>query len=284
MRFAVSNIAWAPALDDAIAAELLDAGAAGVEIAPTTIWPDPLVSTVEDRRACRDRWLNRGLPILSLQSLVFGRPDLQLFDPRTRGALKDRLLGILEVARDLGAGPLVFGSPRNRTRGALTAEAALEIAVPFFREVGDAAGRIGVTLCIEPNPPVYACDFVTTAAEGRALVEAVGSPGFRLHLDAAGMYLAGDDAAAEIASSAAVLGHVHLSAPNLGPVEAGSSPVDHRAVIAALRAAHYDGVVAVEMRAASDPAASLERVRHAARFVAELVPDAVPTGSIASRI
>jgi sugar phosphate isomerase/epimerase len=272
VRFAISNIAWASAQDQEVAAEMRAAGAAGVEVAPTAIWPDPLRASADDRREYRDRWRARGLPVVALQSLVFGRPDLQLFDDRTRGELRDRLHGMLEVARDLGAAPLVFGSPRNRTRGALAPGAALEIAVPFFRELGDAAQRLGVVLCVEPNPPAYGCDFITTAAEGRALVDSVASPGFRLHLDAAGMFLAGDVATEEIARGAHLLGHVHLSAPNLGPVGPGA-PVDFPAIVKALRTCRYQGLVSIEMRAAPEPAAALANVREALRFVSALVEE-----------
>lgn len=270
MRLAISNIAWTPAQDGDAAAELRAAGADAVELAPTTIWPDPLLASAADRRAVRDLWAARGFPIVALQSLVFGRPDLQLFDPGTRGELLDRLVGICEVARELGATRLVFGSPKNRLRGALSPEAAFEAAVPFFGEVGRAAEALGVVLCVEPNPVQYGCDFVTTAAEGRALVEAVASPGFGLHLDAAGMLLAGDDAPAEIARSLRLLRHVHLSAPQLGPVGAGS-PVDARAIVGALARGGYDGVLSIEMRAGATEAENLARVREALGLAAGLL-------------
>lgn len=264
MRLAISNIAWAPDQDDAVAAILRAEGVTGVELAPTTLWSDPWRSTRAERAAVREAWGARGLQIVALQSLLFGHPHLQLLDPATVDEVRERLVGMVELAAALGAGRLVLGSPKNRLRGARTWAEALGLAVPVLARIGAEAERHHVALCIEPNPPCYGCDFVTTAAEGRAIVERVGSPGFRLHLDAAGMRLAGDEAAREIALAAPMLGHFHMSAPDLGPV-GPDSPVDASAALQALRAAGYDGWVSIEMRRDPVPEESLRRVSAAVR-------------------
>jgi len=48
LRLAFSNIAWDPPADAAVAAVLSDAGFTGVEIAPTTRWPDPTKATPDE--------------------------------------------------------------------------------------------------------------------------------------------------------------------------------------------------------------------------------------------
>ncbi len=259
MRLAISAIAWKPEEDADVASMLRRAGVAGVELAPTAYWPAPLEASREERRALGAWWRDQGLVVPALQSLLFGRPDLNLFEPQTRDAFTQYLVGMLDVAVDLGAGVLVFGSPRNRLRGALPVQEAFAVATAAFREIGAEAACRGVRLCIEPNPPAYGCDFVTTAEEGAALVRAVGSEGFGLHLDTAGLHLVGADPAGEVARHAALLRHCHLSAPSLAPVGIPCG-VDHSGVIAALRAAGYPGWVSIEMRAAEDRPARLEAV------------------------
>jgi len=76
-RLAVSNIAWEPHEDDAVAEVLRREGVAGVEIAPTKWRPTPYDATPEDIADFRRSWEARGLQIVSLQSLLFGRSDLQ---------------------------------------------------------------------------------------------------------------------------------------------------------------------------------------------------------------
>ncbi|HET8734062.1 MAG TPA: sugar phosphate isomerase/epimerase family protein [Anaeromyxobacteraceae bacterium] len=275
MRLVVSNIAWKPDDDEAVGSVLRECGADAVELAPTAYWPDPLIANAGERAVLRRAWEGRGLPVVALQSLLFGYPQLNLFDPAPRDATRERLAGMLEVAADLGAGVLVFGSPRNRARGALGDEEALAVAVPFFRALGDRAAALGVCLCIEPNPPAYGCDFVTTPAQGRELVARVGSPGFGLHLDAAGTLLAGEDPVAEAGRAAATLRHFHASAPQLGPVGPGAG-VDYAGAIGALVRGGYRGDVSIEMRSAEAPEARLAAVRRAVETIRPLVPRRPP--------
>lgn len=121
--------------------------------------------------------------------------------------------------------------------------------------------------CLEPNPEAYGCDFLTCAREGADFVAAIDSPGIGLHLDAAGMTLAGDDMAAEIERCGPLLHHFHASEPNLGPVDASTSVVEHETAAMALARAGYDGFVSIEMRE-PDPNDGLDAVRAAQRFVA----------------
>lgn len=263
MKLAMSAIAWEPPDDDAAAAVLREHGFTGVELAPTKIFPRPDAATDAEVSACRAAWEGRGLRIVALQALLFGRPELTVF-----GAPQERTLeylsGVARLGGRLGAGALVFGSPRNRARGALPAAEAWRSAVQFFRKLGSAAAGAGTCVCIEPNPPRYGADFVTTSEEALRLVEEVASPGFGLHLDAACALLAGEDFPARLRASAHVLRHVHLSEPDLAPVRKGGT-VDLPAISAALRDVGYPGWVSVEMKPAG-----LEAVRAAAGFAARL--------------
>ena len=137
---AVSNIAWAPHEDEAIAAVLRREGVAGVELAPTKWREQPLEARVEEIAEYRRTWEDRGLRIVSLQSLLFGRPELQLFGSAAiRAALADYLRRVIDFGAELGAHALVFGSPKNRLRGSLSIGEANDIAIPFFRQLGEHA-------------------------------------------------------------------------------------------------------------------------------------------------
>jgi sugar phosphate isomerase/epimerase len=270
MRLAFSNIAWEPEQDEAVVAVLRGHGFAGVEIAPTKRWPKPLEASQVELDAYRHLWEARGAPIVAMQALLFGRPELQLFaDAALRAQTAEYLAGICRLGGRLGARALVFGSPKNRARGALPLAEAWPVAVDFFRRVGDAAAAAGTCLCIEANPPQYACDFVTTSAEARALVHDVASPGFGLHLDIAGMHLAGEDVLAGIRASAGQIRHFHVSAPGLAQVT-DTGPLDLLAIARTLGETGYDGWVSVEMRGADDPASNVARVASTAALVARV--------------
>jgi sugar phosphate isomerase/epimerase len=261
MRLAISNIAW-PVGADAVAAPLLRAhGVEGVELALTKIWPEPLDAPAAEVRAYRDGWEKQGLRIAALQALLFGKPHLTLFsDEPTRRQMLNYLTGMIERAALLGAGVLVFGSPKNRQRQKLSRVEVWSIAVPFFRDLGRIARRHGVRFCIEPNPPAYGCDFVTTVAEGVELVDAVGDDGFALHLDTAGMSLVGDPPAASIRDAGGRCRHFHVSQPFLAEVCGGTVPHDDFAH--ALRSMDYRNWVSIEMgeaKKSSEWPAAVER-------------------------
>ena len=259
MRLAFSNLAWPAEFDAEVLPSLSFHGFSSLEVAPTRLWADPLAQDAHEVAAARAAVEAAGLRIVALQSLLFGRPDLQLFaDEPARRRLHEHLLGMARLAAGLGATRLVFGSPGNRRRGELPVAEADGIAVELFARLGAEAADLGVCFCIEANPVDYRCDWLTDAVASTAFVRAVDSPGVRLHLDTACMALAGDDAAARVQEGADVLAHVHASAPQLGAV-GPDGPVDHEAVAAALRAVDYEGHVSVEMLAQNDAVAAVRR-------------------------
>lgn len=271
MKLAISNIAWEPLHDQAVAHEMRNLGVSGLEVAPTRVWDRPLEATEADARAYREQWAGRGIEIVAMQALLYGRPDLLVFgDAADRRATLDYLAGIIQLAGWLGARSLVFGSPKNRSVGPMPADQAWDSAIQFFREAGETAEAVGVRLCIEPNPTEYSCDFVTRPAEAIALVREVGSPGFGLHLDSGAMTLSGDEPATVLAELAGSMSHFHISEPFLAPV--GEGAVDHYAFAAALAAADYDGWRSIEMRPATDTEPA-EQARRAMSFAVEVYGD-----------
>lgn len=261
---AVSNIAWSPEEDSVVAAVMSELGIDGLEVAPTMIWERPLEVSESQATEYRSTWERRGIRIVSMQALLFGRPDLELFaDEATRCATLEYLRAIIRLAGWLGCNALVFGSPKNRLRRETSIEAANSTAVEFFRRLGDAALRCSVGLCIEPNPEEYGADYVTTAGEGLSLVREVDSAGFRLHLDSGAMTLVGEDPGAVLDEAAEFVGHYHVSEPFLAPV--GEGGVDHEQFAGALQDVGYDGWCSIEMRRVANRDAGVE-MRRALEF------------------
>jgi len=246
LRFAFSNIAWTPHDAPDVFRLLRERGIGGIEVAPTKVWPDWQGATPAAAAEYRRRLEGEGFAVPALQAVLFGRPHARLFDAAGEAALADHLLAVAEVAGAFGAGAVVFGAPKQRDRGALTTEAAHAHAAGVFRKVAPAFADRGTCLCIEPNPPRYGCNFVTTAAEGASLVRRVAHPGFALHLDAAAMFLVGDRLGPAWADVGALTRHYHVSEPDLGDFTAPKVP--HAENLAVLRAHDYSGWCSVEMR------------------------------------
>jgi sugar phosphate isomerase/epimerase len=272
MKLAASNIAWDPADDDEVASVLLQHGFSGVEIAPSKRWEAPADATQGEIADYRAAWEQRGLQIVAMQALLYGRPDLQLFgSPSVRRALRDHLAALVDLASGLGAAALVFGSPKNRRRGALPFGEATDIAVEFFREVGALAAARGCVICIEPNPPAYDCDFINTTAEAVSLCEQIGHDGVRVNGDAGAMAMNGEDPLATVMNAVKWFGHFHASEPSLVEVTGGQI---QKACAIALGRERYSRWVSIEMRP-SPNARPVESVSRAAGQIARLYRETV---------
>ncbi len=265
MKIAISNIAWRREEEEAVAGIMRELAIQGVEIAPSAVWPVPLVVTDADIAGYRRFWESRGIQIVALQALLFGRPDLTIFEnAETRRLTFDYLEAMIRLGGKLGAKVLVFGSPKNRRAGSLPPAEIEGIAVPFFGELGRAAKKNDIVFCIEPNPAAYKCDFITTSGAGLELVKKVGVEGFGLHLDAGGMTLSTEPVDSTIHDAVVASSHFHASEVNLAPV--GSGSVDHKRFATALSGANYNHWVSIEMRAQQERA-NLEQVKRALKFV-----------------
>jgi D-psicose/D-tagatose/L-ribulose 3-epimerase len=263
VKLAVSNIAWDADADDAAAALLVREGARGVELAPTKWRAAPFDAPAADVAELRARWEDRGLPIVSLQSLLFGRPDLQLLaGDAERLALLDHLRKVADFAAAVGARALVFGSPKNRVRGERPLEESMHIARDAFRTLAPHARDRGVVFCIEANPPPYGCDFITQTSEAVELCQLADDSSIRVNADLGGMILAGEDPAGAIANAAPYVAHVHASEPHLAQL---STIAAHERAASALAQGGYSGWISIEMRAPA-PDEQLGALERAIRF------------------
>lgn len=237
--------------------KVLELGVGTVELAPLRAFGDPLRADERAVRAKAGWYVERGFRIGSFQALLFGAEGVFLFeDQAARQRMKEWLIAVGQVAGWCGAGPMVFGSPKNRLKGSRSHAEAMRIATEFFREVGDACHRSGSCLVMEANPEAYGADFCTRLEQAAELVEAVDSPGFRLHVDAGGLALSGEHFEPVVAQAAGLIAHVHASQPNLGAWDV-PDPV-HVRLAGALATAGYRGQVAIEMKAQEEEVPAVE--------------------------
>lgn len=246
MRLSISNIAWDISEDEAVAALLQRKGVDAIDIAPGKYFPQPAKASEAQMQEVRHWWAQRGIAIVGMQSLLFGTQGLNLFGPpATREAMLAHLAAVCRVGQGVGARWLVFGSPKNRDRSGLSDVQANEIAVPFFRRLGDIAQTAGVSICLEPNPERYGANFLTRSDDTAAMVAMIDHPAIRMQLDTGSLALSGERVEAVLAADAGLIGHVHASEPDLLPLGDGDSA--HAAAAAALRQHRPQQLVTVEM-------------------------------------
>jgi len=248
MKFSISNIGWDTNHDFNVAQHLKRTSISGIELAPTKYFKDPSCASLLEVQYLRNHWEKLGFPITSVQSLLFNRIDLQLFgSDDTRKRLKDYLINLGMSTGHLGAGPMVFGSPRNRLKGSLSDAEATEIAVLFFRGLLFGWKSNSSFLVLEANPTIYDCDYITTSADARYFVNQVNNKNLQWHIDFACAEASGEDPAAIVRESDITPSHVHLSEYQLGPLKEDRFE-DYLDFLRALTERNYLGIVTLEMR------------------------------------
>jgi sugar phosphate isomerase/epimerase len=267
LKISISNLAWEPAFDEAIASILKARGVTAIDVVPGKYVPDLSNPSRDQVRNVRNFWSAHGVSAVGMQALLFGTTGLNLFGSESsRQAMLAHLASVAKVGQWLGSTRLVFGSPRNRDRSGLSDAEVESKSISFFRQLGTIATDAGVIFCLEPNPAAYSCNFMTTTLDAAEVVRRVDHPGIRLQLDTGAIFMNGEDPADVIPQVIEVVGHIHLSEPNLDPLGSGSScHEDVALVLASYPAAQW---ATIEMRPPyPDPEQNEEAIDRAIRFV-----------------
>ncbi|MGV8894714.1 MAG: sugar phosphate isomerase/epimerase family protein [Burkholderiaceae bacterium] len=248
MRLAISNIAWDVSEDELIGQLLQRYDIDAIDVAPGKYFPDPANASDEDIARVRVWWAERGVEITGMQALLFGTTGLNVFGTvEVQDAMLRHLAAVCRIGAGLRAMRVVFGSPKNRDRSGLSDQEAMDVAVPFFRRLGDIAESYGVLICLEPNPPCYGANFMTTTLETALVVEQVAHRAIRMQFDTGALSINSEDAAAVLKNFAHLIGHIHASEPDLLPV--GDGGTDHGTVYEALAQHLPEYLVSIEMLA-----------------------------------
>lgn len=242
MKLSVSNIAWTKENDDKMYQFLADEGIQGLEIAPTRIFPELPYEKLADATTFAEGLKHKyGLVIPSMQSIWFGRSENIFASKEERDILLGYTKKAIDFAAAVGCRNLVFGCPRNR---AYTDAAALNLAIPFFKELGDYAFEKGTVLSMEANPVIYNTNYCNTTQEALDLIKAVDSRGFMLNLDL-GTMVYNEESIAIVHEAVDYINHVHISEPGLALIQKRSL---HEELAEYLVSVSYDGFVSLEIK------------------------------------
>jgi D-psicose/D-tagatose/L-ribulose 3-epimerase len=98
MKLAISNIAWEKENNAQVYELMQRSSFTGLEIAPAKLFEDFLHVGSEEIVTFLNELSKYHIKPVAMQSLLFGRPDLQLFDENSRTDLKDYLIKIIDLA------------------------------------------------------------------------------------------------------------------------------------------------------------------------------------------
>ena len=249
MRLALCNEVLAPLDFEAQCRMARALGYSGLELAPYTVTEGPEALGEKQARALRAVAADHGLEITGLHWLLVQPAGLSITsaDEVVHSRTVDFMRRLCEFCAALGGRYLVHGSPaQRRPQNEQTLADALARATAAWAAAGEAAGRLGLSYCIEPLSRDQT-PLVNTVAEAVDVVRAVGLPSLRTMIDTSSAGLAEAEPVPALIRRwwpSGLLAHVQLNDPNRrGP---GQGAMAFGPVLQALREVGYDGVLAVE--------------------------------------
>lgn len=224
-------------------------GYMGLEVAPFTLAPDPMRISDGEARQFAAVAKDHGIAITGLHWLLVAPSGLSMVSPDA--ALRARTIDVMcrmaELCALMGGKYLVHGSPKQRSVPPGESRAStLERAKDCLSKAAQKARECGVTYCIEPLAK-NETDVFNTVEESVALVDEINQPSFKTMIDCSA---AGQTEALPVHELIArwlptgKIGHVQVNDPNRRAP--GQGALEFAPILAALKAANYQGVLAVE--------------------------------------
>jgi sugar phosphate isomerase/epimerase len=241
MKCAVSNLGFRGVAPSYYVPKLREIGIQGLEIALNELWPESPHVSKGDLARFRETLQSSDLEVSAIQSLLFGKAELQLLDRGCWSEMREHFNQIMWVAGELGAKTLVFGSPKNRIRADLPYHEALSLATEFFQSISEDLDKQNLTLAIEPNPRAYGADFLINYTEVCALVKMINHSSVGTQIDYGCLLLEGVNSLQAFLTQEPV--HVQLSSPKLGQLLLDA---DFTAFLNLLNELEYGGWASIE--------------------------------------
>ena len=136
---------------------------------------------------------------------------------------------------------MVFGSPKNRV---ISKKDDNEIAINFFRTLGEYALQKKTILSIEPNPELYGTNFINTTKEAFDFVKRVNHSGIMVNVDL-GTVIENNEDINLIKENIEFVNHIHISEPNLELIQQRTL---HNNFADILKEINYQNYVSIEMK------------------------------------
>lgn len=181
-------------------------------------------------------------------------PAMNLFLPATLKVTgpdidRDQQMAYVRKAfarlEQIGTTIVVFGSGGARQVPAgFSKDEALRQLVEFGRRIAPEARARGITIAVEPLRPEET-NIINSAAEGLALVEAIGDPNFQLMVDFYHLASVKEDPSI-VVRARDHLRHLHMANPDGRVFPRAAGEYDYAPFFAALRTIGYDRRISVE--------------------------------------
>ncbi len=172
--------------------------------------------------------------------------DLRGSEEEQKGSkryIKDCIDACSALECDLFVGPFYSRVGRAQMEDEDARKKQWDLVVKNLREVASYAEKSGVYLAMEPLNR-FETDFINICSDAKRMIEAVGSPTIKIHLDTFHMNIEEKSLPAAILTAGELLYHVHTSENDRGAP--GTGTVDWKGVKEALEFLGYSRYLVIE--------------------------------------
>jgi len=262
MKLSISNIAWGKESDLEMYEYISTQGLQAIEIAPTRIFEEAPYEKLEQAKEFYNNLKEKyNLEISSMQSIWYGKSEKIFESEIARKSLINYTKKAIDFASVINCKNLVFGCPKNRNRIANNKE-EYNIALDFFREIGEYAKQKNTVFAIEANPVNYNTNFLNTTNQAINIVKDIASEGIKVNFDL-GTVLTNEENLDIFENNLSLINHIHISEPNLNVIQERDI---HKKIAKILKDSNYDRYVSIEMKNTGD----LENVKQVIKYIKEI--------------
>lgn len=240
VKFGVSLLLWTDKFDSESVELIPKVGGMGFEAVEIPIFDPAAVDLKATKEALGETGL---IPIGGV--IMSPERDPISDDPSVRRGAIDYLKACVDITAELG-GEILCGpmySPVGKLVGRPRTEEEWRRAVETIGEVADHAASKNVTLAIEPLNR-FETYFLNTAEETVKLVEEIGRPNVKVHLDTFHMNIEEKSLSRAVIRTGKHLGHLHCSENDRGIP--GTGHIDWEGLFRALAYIGYDRFIVLE--------------------------------------
>ncbi len=242
MRFGLNSFLFCSAFSDSELAVLETFRRCGADVAELTIVDPSSVNPSRLRDALSKNALER--PVIcgafGAGRDLRGRAD-------ERASATDYISDLIGLASELDAGvvcgPMYSETGRADAHSDEERELQLVQISEALKPLCEKAEAQRILLAVEPWNR-FETDCINTIEQALDLIDRVGSPALKIHIDTFHMNIEEDNSATAIRRAAGHIGHVHASASHRGLL--GQDQVDWPAVLGALDEIDYKGDIVIE--------------------------------------
>ncbi len=162
----------------------------------------------------------------------------------------------IDFASIINCDNLVFGCPKNRN---IQNENDYEIALKFFKTIGEYAQQKHTVFAIEPNPTIYNTNFINTTKQAFDIVKDIDCKAVKVNVDL-GTIIENNENIEIIEENIHLVNHIHISEPNLESIQKRDM---HNKLKNILNKNNYDKYISIEMKNQND----IEKVKDVVNYV-----------------